>query len=339
MRGKLRRFLLITAGVLVLLPFCGALYQAWCVHREATQFPPPGRLVDIGGRRLHLLCIGKGEPAVVFEGGAFQGSVSEEAVRTEVSLQTQVCSYDRAGMGWSDPAPRGAISAGQMADDLRLLLERAEIRPPYILVPSSLGGLTVEMFARRYPDRVAGLVFVDAGYSAILERGLATLGAQYPQRVCLARWAARLGVLRLLDPFHLRNFPPAQSAQAAQGIALLYRAEPMDTLCAIARGLPQSAQDFRDAPPLPPGVPLVVLSHDNSSGFIPPGIGFLARDSRFTSLMEQWTPLEEQLSKRSRRGTFRIVPGSNHMIANTQPHVVATAILEMLSQLRQQSGQ
>ena len=328
----LRRFLLIAAGMLVLLPLLGASYQLWCVHREATQFPAPGRLVDIGGRRLHLICIGKGDPTVVFEGGVFQGSVSEEAARTEVSSQTQVCSYDRAGTGWSDPAPSRSISSGQLAEDLRLLLERAEIRPPYILVPSSMGGLTVEMFTRRYPDRVAGLVFVDAGYSAILERGLATIGSKYPQRVCLARWAARIGLLRLLDPLGMRR------AGSGRGVALLYRAEPMDTLCAIAHGLPQSAQEFRDAPPFPSDVPLAVLSHDNSSGFIPPGVSFLSRDSRFTSLMEQWTPLEEELSKRSRQGTFRIVPGSNHMIANTHPHIVATAILEIVSQLRQQSG-
>ena len=326
---------MIILAVLVALPLCGAMYQAWCVHREAKRFPPPGRFIDIGGRRLHLLCIGKGEPTVVFEGGAFQGSVSEEAVRTEVSSQTQVCSYDRVGTGWSDPGSGSPITSGQLADDLRLLLERAAVQPPYILVPSSMGGLTVEMFARRYPERVAGLVFVDAGYSAILERGLATIGSQYPQRVCLARWAARIGLLRLLDPFGMRRSPGAGSAR---GVALLYRAEPMDSLCAIARGLPQSAQEFREAPPFPPDVPLVVLSHDNSSGFIPPGVGFMSRDPRFTSLMEQWTPLEEQLSKRSRQGSFRIVAGSNHMIANTQPHVVATAILEMVSRLRQQSG-
>jgi len=326
---------LITLAVLVALPLCGALYQAWCVHREAIKFPPPGRLVDIGGRRLHLVCIGKGEPTVVFEGGAFQGSVSEEAARTEISSQTQVCSYDRAGMGWSDPVPSRSISAGQLAEDLRLLLERAAVRPPYILVPSSLGGLTVEMFARRYPERVAGLVFVDAGTSDILERGLAVIGPKYPQRVCLARWAARIGLLRLLDPLGMRRGPGAGSGR---GVALLYRAEPMDSLCAIARGLPQSAREFRDAPLFPPDVPLVVLNHDNSSGFIPPGVDFLSRDSRFASLMEQWTPLEEKFSKRSRQGTFRIVPGSNHMIANNQPHVVATTILEMISEVRKKSG-
>src|SRR5436853_557647 len=102
LRGKRRRLLLITCAVLVAPLLGGALYQMWSVQREAVRFPPPGQLVDIGGRRLHLICIGKGEPAVIFEAGAFQTSVSSEALRLEVSSQTRVCSYDRKGTGWSD---------------------------------------------------------------------------------------------------------------------------------------------------------------------------------------------------------------------------------------------
>ena len=160
-----------------------AVRQSQSVRREATEFPAPGRLVDIGGRRLHLICIGEGEPTVVFEPSGFGGALSSSAARTEISARSRVCSYDRMGTGWSDPGPP-VISVGLLADDLEQLLDRAEIRPPYVLVPSSIGGLTVELYARRHPERVAGLVFLDAANSDGLE-------AVAP-RVTLGRTSSRL---------------------------------------------------------------------------------------------------------------------------------------------------
>ena len=137
-----RRFLLLASGVLVALGLTGALYQTWSVRRDARRFPPPGRLVDVGGRRLHLICVGEGEPTVIFQPSGFGGALSSEAARAEVARQTRVCSYDVMGMGWSDPGP-DEISVSLLADDLRLLVERAALRSPYILVPASIGGLTV----------------------------------------------------------------------------------------------------------------------------------------------------------------------------------------------------
>jgi pimeloyl-ACP methyl ester carboxylesterase len=331
-RGKARWVLLITIGILATLPLCGALYQTLCVRAEAVRFPPPGQLIDIGGRRLHLICLGHGDPTVIFEPGALQTSISSELARTEVSSQTRVCSYDRMGSGWSDPGPDGPISAGQLTDDLRLLLERAGIAPPYIIVPSSFGGLTAEMFARRYPERVAGLVFLDAANSEVLERGLVLIESKQFEKICLARLPARLGVLRLMDPLGLRSLSP----QSDRGIALLYRAEPMDTLCAIARGLPASAQEMRSAPPLSPRIPLVVLTHDMTTGFIPPGMQFLTRDPQYKSLMSEWRPLQQQFSKCSPSGVWRAVPGSTHLIASSQPYAVAVTILQMVEQVRQE---
>src|SRR4029077_235565 len=104
----------------------------------------------------------------------------------------------------------GGISAGLLADDLQHLLDRAAIRSPYILVPASIGGLTVELFARRHPERVAGLVFVDAADRQMLERVIAIVGdvGTEVDRVCLVRIAARLGILRPLVPPGPRKPPP-----------------------------------------------------------------------------------------------------------------------------------
>jgi pimeloyl-ACP methyl ester carboxylesterase len=164
---RTRRVLLIAAGALVALLAAGALYQSVSIRRESGRFPPPGRLVDVGGRRLHLLCIGEGQPTVVFEPSGFGNALSSSKARAEVAAVTRVCSYDRMGTGWSDPGP-ATISVGILADDLDRLLTQAGMPAPYVLVPSSIGGLTVELFARRHPERVAGLVYADGATSGAL---------------------------------------------------------------------------------------------------------------------------------------------------------------------------
>jgi pimeloyl-ACP methyl ester carboxylesterase len=313
------------------LAAAGAIYQAENVRREAARFPPPGVLVDVGGgRRLHLLCIGSGEPAVIFESSGFGNSVSFERARAEIGARTRTCSYDRMGFGWSDPGP-GIISAGLLAEDLHRLLQRAALRPPFVLVPSSIGGLTVELFARRYPGEVAGLVFLDAGHSGALElisaiRGGEGLQQRFRQVACMMPLAARLGLVRLADPFKLRR---DASNGAARGAALLYRPQPWGTLCAMQRGRHATIEEFRAAPPLPPDVPLVVLSHERPTEFLPPALPF-----DVSAIEPLWRVLQQQLSRRSSRGTWRIVPGSGHLIASSQPHVVAQEVLGLVFNLR-----
>ncbi len=324
----IRRSLLSVLAVLVALPAAGALYQTLSARRDARRFSPPGTLVDVGGRRLHVVCSGDGEPAVIFEGSGLGNALSFDDVRAEVGARTRACAYDRMGMGWSDPGP-GGISAGLLADDLERLLDRAAIRPPYILVPASIGGLTVEMFARRHPERVAGLVFVDAADSLMLARATAVLGdiGSQVERICRVRVAARLGVLRLLDPLGLRKLPPDAAARA---IAITYRVEPMVTVCEMLRGIPKSAQELMAASPLERDVPLVVLSHEKPVGLLPPGY-----ESEVEAFEPEWRDVQQQLSRRSTRGTWRMVPNSGHLIHGSQPHAVAGVVLEMLAEVRQ----
>jgi len=127
--------------------------------------PPPGKLVDIGGRKLHLLCSGPTTsggavaPTVVLEAGASAFSIDWTLVQREVARANRVCSYDRAGSAWSDPStPPGDAS---VARDLHSLLQAAGERPPYIMVGASLGGMFVRLYQADYPNEVAGLVLVD----------------------------------------------------------------------------------------------------------------------------------------------------------------------------------
>src|SRR5918994_1877593 len=106
------------------------------------RFPPPGALVDIGSHRLHLNCSGDGSPSIIFDAALGGSSISWSLVQPRVSQLARTCSYDRAGFGWSDagPLPR---TAGRIADELRQLLRRADVAPPYVLVGHSFGGLVM----------------------------------------------------------------------------------------------------------------------------------------------------------------------------------------------------
>jgi pimeloyl-ACP methyl ester carboxylesterase len=130
---------------------------ATIVHAQQALPPPPGQLIDIGGRRLHLLCSGQGSPTVVFEAGASSFAIDFTLVQREVAKTSRVCAYDRAGSGWSDPA-KGKVST---AADLHSLLGAAGVKPPYVLAGASRGGLLIRTYLLEYPDDVTGLVFVD----------------------------------------------------------------------------------------------------------------------------------------------------------------------------------
>jgi pimeloyl-ACP methyl ester carboxylesterase len=124
---------------------------------------PIGKLVDIGGRSLHLVCLGSGSgrssPTVVFESGAAEGFYTWWNVQQLLCDEIRTCSYDRAGFGWSDPPP--ARSVAGYADDLHSLLEKAGEKPPFLLVGHSLGGSFVQRFYWRHPEGVAAIIALD----------------------------------------------------------------------------------------------------------------------------------------------------------------------------------
>jgi pimeloyl-ACP methyl ester carboxylesterase len=309
----------------VLAGVSGALYERHAVRRDARRFPPPGTLVDVGGRRLHLLCIGSGSPVVLFEQAGFANSASFAVARTALAADTRVCSYDRTGIGWSDPAPR-TVTAGMMADDLRRLLDASGIANPIVIVASSIGGVTAELFARRYPDRVAGLVFLDAGNSEAAARTVAG-HAMFP--VSLGCGAAKavgaVGLLRLIDPWDLRH---EQTAQSARSAALMYGAKPWVMLCAIVRGAHDTLEEFAAAPPLRRELPVTALSAETRESFLPPVLArIIGTPGGDTADLRE---THRHLAQQSARGTWRVVPGSDHLIASSQPQAVVDAVIEII---------
>ena len=159
-----RGCLLWLGGAMLLalgLILVGAVYESVTEASDVRAYPPPGQMVDVGGYRLHINCTGAGSPTVVIDAGWGDWSLGWSGVQPGVAATTRVCTYDRAGMGYSEagPLPR---NAGQFAKELHTLLEQAGIPGPYVLAGHSMGGLTVRVFAHEYPAEVAGIVLIDS---------------------------------------------------------------------------------------------------------------------------------------------------------------------------------
>jgi pimeloyl-ACP methyl ester carboxylesterase len=144
------------AAILLLLPLMAAAQQ----RGGSPAFTPPGKLVDIGGYRLHLNCTGKNGPTVVLIAGSGDFSFDWSLVQPDISRFARVCSYDRAGLAWSDPGPTPRTMR-QDAYELHTLLRAAGIKAPYVLVGHSIGGLIARVYGEQYPKEVAGMVLVD----------------------------------------------------------------------------------------------------------------------------------------------------------------------------------
>ena len=133
-----------------------------CAQGQLSQgYPPPGRLIDVGGRKLHLHCSGKGSPTVILVAGGGAFSIDWALVQPRVAESTRVCSYDRAGLAWSDPG-HADETVEQTIRDLHALLRAAREKRPYVLVGASIGGIFIRAYQSAFPNEVAGLVFTNS---------------------------------------------------------------------------------------------------------------------------------------------------------------------------------
>lgn len=157
-----RRALLGLVASIVVLTFAGVVYQAVDVGIDGREYPAPGRMVDVGGYRMHLDVMGEGRggPTVILDAGAQSASFQWGWVQPEVAEGARVVAYDRPGQGWSEE-PLERLDAGERAEDLHEALDRAGIEGPYVVVGHSMGSLSARAFAERYPDEVVGAVLVD----------------------------------------------------------------------------------------------------------------------------------------------------------------------------------
>jgi pimeloyl-ACP methyl ester carboxylesterase len=190
------RDMVAALGVLVAVLGAGALYQRVGARRHRRQFPPPGRLIDVGGHRLHVTCGGSGSPVVLFESGIAASSLSWARVQPKIATFTRACAYDRAGLAWSDGAscPR---TFDRIVDELSTVLGHIAPEDRYLLAGHSFGSFIVRGYAVRHPERVAGMVLVDPAIEWLAvtpERARMLWGGRQLSRIGAA--LAHLGVVR-----------------------------------------------------------------------------------------------------------------------------------------------
>src|SRR5271169_1299124 len=147
----------------LILAFAGMIYENISEARDRRFNPMPGRLFDVGGYKMHINCTGQGSPAVILDSGLGDTYVSWRKVQPQIAEFTRVCSYDRAGLGYSDSSSQPRTSK-VMAEELHALLRAAQVAPPYVLVGHSMGGYNVRLYASLYPSEVTGMVLVDASH-------------------------------------------------------------------------------------------------------------------------------------------------------------------------------
>jgi pimeloyl-ACP methyl ester carboxylesterase len=234
------------SAVIPCLTGLGSLYQAIAAAGDRRNHPPPGRLLEVDGCRMHVQTAGSGLPSVVLESGLGGMSSAWGWIQPEAAKFSQVVSYDRAGLGWSgpDPSPKSAVLAARR---LRSILWQSGAQPPYLLVGHSMGGLLVRVFADLFPDETAGLVLLDAVHpdqhlrSAAIKTHMAT-GFAFLKTVPLL---ARLGYVRLTGLFDAwgEGLPALQAAQS-RAFLCSYRhlkttrdeSLAWDAICAEVRG-------------------------------------------------------------------------------------------------------
>jgi pimeloyl-ACP methyl ester carboxylesterase len=274
----------------------GGGYQTIRESYDRGTFAAPGQLVDVGGHRLHLDCAGSGSPTVVLESGLGETAASWGWISSAVAHDTKVCVYDRAGRGWSDPASAPQDGLG-VASDLHILLDRADVSGPFVLVGHSSGAQYVRIFAGRYPEQVAGMVLLDGQPAEAFEslpdfpafyNGFRRISALFPS-------LARLGVGRLVYHANFGDLPArARDAQRLNySSARLFRSL-RDEFAELPTALQQahSFQSLGDRP-------LVVVT--------------AARDAQ-----AGWLPLQDAMARLSTNSSHRVVPYTHDALITDQ---------------------
>ena len=297
------------------LMLVGYIFEPVAEAADAKAYPPPGQLVDVGGHRLHINCTGTGSPTVVIEAGLGDWSTTWAAyVQPEVAKTTRVCTYDRAGMGWSEegPLPR---DAAQNAKELHTLLQNANIPGPYVMVGHSLGGLVVRVFVHDYSSEVIGVVLIESMNPKQLSQSptVQSQSESQSQPFSFQAMLARFGVARLLVklPGIAPSLPPNEEAYYPLYIRPQYfQATDNESQGMPAAGAQAAAvKSFGD-------LPLIVLTAKLNNN---PG----------------WQEWQTELLQLSSNSQHLFAENSGHNIQVEEPDAAVAAIVKMVELVRQ----
>jgi pimeloyl-ACP methyl ester carboxylesterase len=299
---KLKKFLIGLLLLLLVLAAAGYTYDRIATARDRKKYPYQGQLVDIGGYRIHLYCTGSGNRTVLLDAGGFDSLEQWKLVQPEVAKFARVCSFDRAGFGWSDPSPYPQTGK-QIVHEFHAALARAGVSPPFIYVGHSISGLDARLFAAEFPGEVVGMVLDDS----VHPREYDEFPENYPHHPVIfgaLRMGAPLGVPRLLGMCKQTAAKP-DCGQFVNNV--LKEINVVKTTYAQAA----NAGPFGN-------LPLVVLAHD-------PAVG-LEKKKKDPKLEAAWSRWQENLAGLSTNSRLIVVKGCGHEIQTEKPEVVVEAI-------------
>ena len=316
--------------LVVLTLLAGTAYQYLENRRDLRENPAPGQLVDVGGHRLHLWCIGAGSPLVLLEAGGGGNVLEWSRVQPEVAKTTRVCSYDRAGLGWSElgPNPR---AAAQIVRELHTLLQTAQVPGPYVLTGHSAGGLFVRLYASTYPADIVGMVLVDSTHEDFHQRMppvadasggsplLSLLLLNLNKLVTVVGWARVTAAplrapglnpetIRLAEQVRLRTAVPF--ADGAESLAL-----------------DESMRQVKEARRIL-NIPLVVVTRGRYDG-----LRRLPADTQ-ERIKRAWQDMQADLVRLSPQATQVVAVNSEHYVHLEQPDVVNEAVRTVVAKVR-----
>jgi pimeloyl-ACP methyl ester carboxylesterase len=302
-------------------------------HKDAA----PGQMVDVGGFRMHALLCGQGAPAVLLEPALGGFALQYTHIQSAVSVFTRVMAYDRAGQGWSEISPNPRTPA-HLAGELKSLLGRLDLQPPYILVGHSLGGLLVRIYTGLHPEEVAGVVLVDSSHEnqhdsfPDLDKNV----RQAAKGVRLLKFVSRLGLGKQVTKLSLGSAAKSLSREDLDSfIAVASQPKHQETMLAEFSQHRFYFGPQSEVPRTLGDTPLIVVTAANSvSG--KQKVGGMTGDQ----MNAQHQRLQKNLVQLSSQGEQIIIPGATHLSILVQPEhatQVVDAIRRMVERVRKEN--
>jgi pimeloyl-ACP methyl ester carboxylesterase len=330
-RRVAERIVLSLVTLVAIVIGSSTVFNAIATHRYRVANPPPGNVYQVDGYRMHIYCTGIGSPTLILDSGSGEDWLTWSKVQPELSETTRVCSYDRAGYGWSDPRP-GPRDANQIADELHQLLIQAGITGPIVLMGHSIAGLYIRAYSERYPKNISGLIFVDAA---------TPLGDDYPAmkaasslsgvQVFLFKAAFITGIARMAG---LCSHP-------IEGLDAKTNRMMGEDLCSLSVGdiigeadnFHRSCEETIHSGPFG-GLPILIFSRDteHAQDHQPP-------TQSEKELAFEWDRMQENLKSLSTRSRRIIAKRSSHLVQIDRADLINKEVPIFIRQIRDNRAQ
>jgi len=315
-------------GLFILtLTLIDTVYRYVFERVDKQNFPPMGRMVDVGGYKLHMIDQGQGGPIVVIDSGVGCNSFDWSLIQPEIAKFTRVITYDRAGYAWSDASPLPRTSEN-IVDELHAMLQNAGIQGPYVLVGHSFGGMNVQLFAKKYPNEVAGIVLVDAVHENVMKI-IPQIFVNFKGYIHKKLLYAYVGIFRMMADIKLLYKPLSDKNKMMNYVyknsATYYR-----TLFNQLDCIQKSCDQVEAVGGSLGGIPLIVISAGKEVIPVQGPCGDYYTQQEADGINKHWQDLQVDLVTKSTRGKQVVARQSGHNIPAEQPDIIVESVREII---------